>query len=165
MWGAKQHFTVQYAFCVAPTTCLYIVLMYIPGIAPGVVITHKQWPMLYKPAHTDHHCTLYKRRVANTQCTISHCAAAAVHGAGGQDELVHNRIILAIMEPVANLVCRKVDLVMPNVEGRYETLAYDVYWWKWALTQGLATQSKVPWGNWCYCLQGATSEGVREDDI
>ena len=84
--------------------------------------------MLYKPAHTDHHCTLYKRRVANTQCTISHCAAAAVHGAGGQDELVHNRIILAIMEPVANLVCRKVDLVMPNVEGRYETLAYDVYW-------------------------------------
>ena len=41
-WGAKQPFTVQYAFCVAPTTSLHIVLMYTPGIAPGVVVTHKQ---------------------------------------------------------------------------------------------------------------------------
>ena len=103
MWGAKQPFTVQYAFCVAPTTCLHHVLMYTPGIAPGVVITPKQWPMLYRPTHTDHHCTPYKRWVVNTQCTISLCATATVHGAGGHDERIHNRTILA-MEPVANLV-------------------------------------------------------------
>ena len=55
-WGAKQPFTVQYAFCVAPTTCLYIVLMYTPGIAPGVVITHSDrcytnQPTLITTAH------------------------------------------------------------------------------------------------------------------